>query len=303
MGVPAPLGVSASGRSPYWPHDEANGVIQGTFAAVLASVPFQFMGPLNLWLYASFTSSLAITSGSLSATIGAAGAVAAGTAISSTLLPKGTTMSAIGGGGGVTLTLVLPIYTYWAKTKVGFAKITDIPDTEWLLGAAVTGPGIPANTTVSAIDVPSVQPSVYDPKGVRGTVTISNNVTAATDDNSRAPFTFAIDDGVLTSGTDSAAVFTGGSILFHATVQLERSFDGGSIWLPCNIGSGGTLAKWIGDGSATGVPISISFGEPENMVLYRLNCLAYTGITSTDLNFRISETGQAAKTLSVPTLS
>lgn len=305
MGVPATLGVSASGRSPYWPEEDrqANGVIQGTLAAVRASKPFAFMGPMNLWLWAAFTTSLTTTNGSLSADVGAAGALAAGTSISSTLLPKGTTMSTIGGGGGVTTTLVLPIYTYWAKSKTGIAKITDLESTQWLLGAAVSGRGIPAGTTVLSIDTPAVLPTTFQPNGVKGTVTISNAITDSPNENIKSPFEFAIDAAAIVAGTDSAAVFTGAAILWHATVQLERCFDGGATWLPCNIGGSGALAQWIGDGSTTGQPVSLSFGEPERQILYRLNALAYTGITTTSLNYRISETGQAATTLAVPTIS
>lgn len=202
---------------------------------------------------------------------------------------------------GTDVTLVLPIYTYWAKTVAGSDQITDLPSTEWLLGATVSGLGIPAGSTVLSIDVEAVAPSQFHRTGVKGTVTISNAVTEAPQDNGRSPFEFAIDDGVVPAGADADATFTGASIFFNATVQLERSFDGGATWLPCNIGSSGALAQWGGSASTT--PVSISFGEPESYVLYRLNALAYTGITDTTLNYRVSETGQAARTLAIPTLS
>ncbi len=296
MGVPAPAGVSASGRSPYWPHDKANGVIQGTIGAVAATKPFAFYGPMNLWLWASFETDLTLTDGSLTGVVGATGALAAGVSINSTLLPAGTTMSGLAGSDA---TLVLPIYTYWAKTKVGFAKITDLLSTQWLLGAAVSGHGIPDGTTVLSIDVEAVAPSQFHPNGVKGEVTISNAVVDVNQDNGRQPFEFAIDDGAIVAGVDAAAVFTGAAIVFNSTVQLERSFDGGATWLPCNIGGSGALARW---GSATQTPISITFGEPELQVLYRLNAVAYTGIAGTTLNYRISETGQRATTLAIQTI-
>jgi len=99
--------------------------------------------------------------------------------------------------------------------------------------------------------------------------------------------------GIL-AGTDNAAVFTGAAIVFNATVQLERSFDGGATYVPCNLGSGGILAQWT-----TG-PVSLTFGEPEKNVLYRLNCLAYDTGT---INYRISQTGGAAESLAVGPLS
>lgn len=63
---------------------------------------------------------------------------------------------------------------------------------------------------------------------------------------------------------------------FSATVQLERSFDG-ALWLPI---------------TARGSPISFTapctevFEEPEDGVLYRLTCTAYTSGT---VNYRISQ--------------
>lgn len=296
MGVPAPAGVSASGRSPYWPREDrqANGIVQGTLAAVRASRPFAFWGKFNLWLWASYTTSLTLTDGSLTGVVGAAGALGAGASISSTLLPKGTTMSAL---GGTNATLVLPIYTYWAKTIPGVAKITGLLSTQWLLGATVTGNGIPAATTVLSIDTPAVAPSQFHPKGVPGVVTLSAAVTAGAQDNGDQPFEFALAANSIVAGVDAAAVFTGAAIVFNATVQLERSFDGGSTWIPANIALSGTLASWTG---TTITPISAQFSEPERQILYRLNALAYTGITGTTLNYRMSTTGQAATTLAVP---
>lgn len=98
----------------------------------------------------------------------------------------------------------------------------------------------------------------------------------------------------VAGGTDNAAIFTGAAITFNATVQLERSFDGGSTWIVCNQGSSGALAQWT-----TG-PISLTFGEPEKNVLYRLNCTAYSSGT---INYRISQTGGAAESLAIGPLS
>lgn len=293
MGVPAPSGVSASGRSPYWPDDRANGVVQGTLAAVKPSEPFAFLGPMNVFLWASYNTELTVTSGSATATVAAAGALAAGSAINSSLVPRGTTMSAI---AGTDITLVLPAYTYWGKTKAGVAEITDLEDTTWLLGATVTGPGIPAATTVTAIDTPAIA-------GVqKGVVTISAAPTSAPVLDEQSPFRFQIVVGALTSGADADAVFTGAAIVYNGTPQLERTFDGGATWLPCNMGSSGVLAQWA-SGTTGGVPVSLSFGEPEQYVMYRINMLAYSAITGTTFNYRISETGQAARTLAVPTLT
>ncbi len=287
MGVPASYGVAASGESPY-ARDAANAVIQGTLAAVRATKAFAFNGPMNLWLWASLNVTLTTTAGSLTGVVSAAGALAAGTAVKSTLVPPGTTMSGI---GGTNITLVLPIYSFNCTVKAGVAKLYDIPDTTWLLGATVSGTGV--SGTVTAIDTPAVN-------GAGGVVSISAAATAAPTRNDKVPIDFTLALNCIAAGVDTAATFTGLAIVFNANILLERSFDGGSTFLPCNIGGSGAPAQWTG---ATLGPVSLSFGEPEGLVLYRLNALAYTGITSTTLNYRISETGQAAKTLSVPTLS
>lgn len=65
---------------------------------------------------------------------------------------------------------------------------------------------------------------------------------------------------------------------FSATVQLERSFDGGTTWLPVTY-IDGTAISWT-------APISTSFSEPELGVQYRFNCTAYTSGT---VSWRISQ--------------
>ena len=65
---------------------------------------------------------------------------------------------------------------------------------------------------------------------------------------------------------------------FDAMVQLERSFDGGTTWHPCT-DNAGTVQTWS-------VPMTIVIEEPEDGVLYRLNCTAYTSGT---VNYRVSQ--------------
>ena len=65
---------------------------------------------------------------------------------------------------------------------------------------------------------------------------------------------------------------------FAASVQLERSFDGGTTWLPITA-SGVQLFKWT-------APASEVNQEDQASVLYRLNC---TSFTSGTVNFRISQ--------------
>jgi hypothetical protein len=65
---------------------------------------------------------------------------------------------------------------------------------------------------------------------------------------------------------------------FVGTVQLERSFDGGTTWLPITA-AGTQLYAWT-------APASESASDDETGVLYRLNCIAYTSGT---VNYRVSQ--------------
>lgn len=66
---------------------------------------------------------------------------------------------------------------------------------------------------------------------------------------------------------------------FAGTIQLEKSFNGGTTWLPINEDNTGTPAAYTG-------PVCLSGFEPEYGVLYRWNCTAYTSGT---VNYRISQ--------------
>jgi hypothetical protein len=63
---------------------------------------------------------------------------------------------------------------------------------------------------------------------------------------------------------------------FVGTVQLERSFDKGSTWLPVTA---------LGNSITFTGPCTEVFEEPEYCVTYRLNCTAYTSGT---INYRLS---------------
>lgn len=65
---------------------------------------------------------------------------------------------------------------------------------------------------------------------------------------------------------------------FVASVQLERSFDGGTTWLPLTA-NGTQIYKFT-------APCSEGGDETEAGVLYRLNCTAYTSGT---VNYRLSQ--------------
>lgn len=287
MSVVPLKGVSASGKSSYV-NDFANGVDQGVLSAVGPSKPFAFYGALNLWVWTEFLTSLQVVNGSLNGTVGSAGAIAAGAAIRSTVVPPGTTVASI---GGTTPVLALPIRTFYGKSIGGQPTLTGLYDTTWLQGAAVTGLGF-AGATVSTIDRAAIIAA-----GITGNVTLNANASVGPQDQNPTPFEFALASAGLTSGTDNNAVFTGAAIGLTGQIQLERSFDGGQTWIPANIGGSGALAQF-----STATPVSIAFGEPERETLYRLNLTALTPAAGNSLHYRISATGQAATTIALQTL-
>lgn len=289
MGLPAPAYSSAPPVSPAG--DKANAVLAGSFGAVGPSQPFSFLGPMNVAIWGSINTSLATTAGSLSATLGSATGLQAGAGVNSANVPPGTT---IGSLSGTTATLAIPPISMPGQVSTQSASITGLPSTTGLVGATVTGPGIPSGTTVLSIGT-AADPTQVPP--VLGSVQISKtpNANSPLPELQKSFYTFArTGNAIVASSTDSAAFFTGAGVTFSATVQVERSFDGAATWVVCNEGGGGTLAQY-----SAGTPVSLSFGEPEGDVLYRLNCIAYT---SGVINYRISETGQAATSLSIPTI-
>lgn len=66
---------------------------------------------------------------------------------------------------------------------------------------------------------------------------------------------------------------------FVATIQLEKSYDGGTTWLPIAKNVNGDLMSYT-------IPINMCMWEPEHNILYRWNCTAYTSGT---VNYRISK--------------
>jgi hypothetical protein len=292
MGITAPSGVDASGLPAAG--DQANAVLSGSFVAIGPSQPFAFRGPMNLAIFASLTLTLTTVAGSLNATVSDGSGLAAGAAINSVNVPRGTTVGSVVVNA---ITLKIPAITLQGVVSTSAPQISGLPDTTGLVGATVAGPGIPAGTTVLAILTPAVAPTNVSP-GVPGVVQISNLPTVAPAVNYPQQFyTFARTGNAITVGAaDAAALFTGAGITFNATVQLERSFDGGATFIACNIGAG-ALAQFTG---AAVTPVNLTFGEPEKNVLYRFNCLAWTSGT---INFRISQTGGAAESLAIGPLS
>lgn len=306
MGIAAPLGVAASGQPTSYrswadkaTRDWANSVVQGTLSAVGPGKAAAVRGPMNAMVWGSYNTSLATTNGSTSATVGTAGAIAAGVAVDSVNVPRGTTVQSL---SGTTATLAFPTITIYGTTQSGVDQIAGLPSTAGLVGSTVSGPGIPAGTIVLSVATAAVAPTVNNQgqpvaTGTPGVVVISAAPTSADPSGAQQPFEFALTSNSVTTGTDTAAIFTGAPILVNATMQLEFSVDGGASWLPGNIGGTGTLAQYV-----VTTPIRVTFGEPEKFVYWRWNCLAYAAVTNVTLNTRISTTGEAATSLSVPSV-
>lgn len=308
MGIPAPIGVSAAGLPPQG--DQANAVVTGKFTAVGPGLPFAFRGPMNLAIWAAFATALTTTAGSLTATTGASGAIAPGASVNSVNVPRGTVYGTFSGGSGA---LVLPTVTLWCdiNAQTGAVSTPAEFNVNQLLGATVTVPSgvvnasIPASTTVLSVSRQNIAPTGAAPgggsgsAGTRGAILLSSVPTSVPANNPRVPLQFALTTSAITvSGADANATFTGTAIVYTGTVQVERSFDGGLTWLVCNVGGSGQLAQYN-----AGTPVSITFGEPEKAVLYRLNCTTYSGISGISINYRISQTGGAAESLAIGPLS
>lgn len=84
-----------------------------------------------------------------------------------------------------------------------------------------------------------------------------------------------VSDDINRSGGFNAALWG----VFVGTMQLERSFDGGTTWLPCSLDTSGTVASYT-------APVSLTCNEPERNVLYRWRCTAFTSGT---INYRLSK--------------
>lgn len=91
--------------------------------------------------------------------------------------------------------------------------------------------------------------------------------------------------GAVSAGTFTATGTSSGILLFGdfnfslrgtyaGNVVLEKSFDGGTVWIPVSIDGTGTPVAWY-SGGATALSASIVTQEVELGVLYRVNCDSY----------------------------
>lgn len=94
----------------------------------------------------------------------------------------------------------------------------------------------------------------------------------------------AFTSGTLTSAAAGAGMYVVGNFnisvsgTFVATLIPERSFDGGTTYLPLAFSDGTTISY--------SAPASATWSEPETGVLYRVRCSAFTSGT---IAWRISQ--------------
>lgn len=291
MAIPSLAGVAAYDKTST---DKANGVVTGVIAAVGAGKPFSVWGPMNFVLYTTVNLSLQVTKGSNGATIGGAGAnVNVGDTVKSSLVPPGTTVLTNSAG---TATLAFPTQT-WPGQLVAGQPIIRFPN------------GVPTGLNLNALVGATIAAAgqSYFGSGVTvlsvGADGLSLNLSAAPASvpttPTPIPIEFALTANCITaSGTDNNALFIGSGITMNGTFILERSFDGGPTWIGCNVGGSGTLAKYVNPAN----PLSITFGDPEMAMLYRINCTAFGSNSGVVINYRFSTTGQAAVSVSVPAI-
>lgn len=296
MAVPAAPGVAANDKSAT-SQDRANGLVTGTIAAVGPGKAFPVWGPMNFLAYGVLADALTCTKGSNTVTVGSSTNCNVGDSVQSTLVPAGTTVKTSPGAGAITL--AFPTQTWRGAITTANAAIR-FPN------------GVPAGLTLAALVGAAVSdPSGYFPSGVTVlgvgldgvSLQTSAPPTTAPADASNVPIEFALTNNCVTTGTDTAATFSGVTTPLGASVitfQLERSLDGGSTWICCNVGGFGTLAQYI---NPTG-PVQVAFGDPEAGSLYRVNCLAFSSaVDNTTCRYRWSTTGQAGIVMSTPALS
>jgi hypothetical protein len=199
----------------------------------------------------------------------------AGTGASGTPAP-GDQANAVVSGIFTALGTTRPFSFYGPFNVVLYASITSaLTTTKGSNTASVaSGTGIAAGQSIKSANVPPGT-TWASFSGTSGTLAFPPGQTSA----------------AVVTGTDAGASYTGSTINYTGSVQLERSFDGGYTWVVCGVGGSGTQAVFVGGGA-----ISVLAAEPERGVLYRLNC---TALSANNINYRLSATGVAALSLAV----
>lgn len=93
------------------------------------------------------------------------------------------------------------------------------------------------------------------------------------------------------TGTSAATAFLGAFNLamwgtFTGTILVEKTYDGGTTWVPVAQDVAGTPASYSLALTASGINLTLC--EIETQVAWRIRCTAYTSGT---LNYRLSQGG------------
>lgn len=295
MGYPSPLGLAGFGTPPYG--DGATAVLSGSFTETGVSSPFAFYGSANFTLYCQVENTISTTQGSSTATVtgSTASLIEAGTSIYTALFQSGSVFSAYSAGSGTIAFQPLGVYgdvTPLSDIITGyFPTDGNIPGTD-ITGSVITGYGIPDSTTISEIIVHSDKTFIASSRNPNKVVIrLSQAATELPNLPNITPRTaLTIYPSTNMLPTDSnSAFFTGSSLPYTGSVQLEKSYDGGYTWIVANIGPPGSGALAIYQNASS---VSFSLFEPEKQVLYRWNCTSLTLAGSNDtVQYRISQTG------------
>ena len=127
----------------------------------------------------------------------------------------------------------------------------------------------------------SITPVTYD----KANLVIAGAFTGATQVSAASPIYGSFTVSIWGNGGPNAA--------WVASIQLEKSYDGGTTWIVAGVGGSGAQAIFN-----SGQDISIPVNEPEQGVGYRLDCTGYT--SGEPINYRISATGVLATSNGIP---
>lgn len=199
MGKLAPAGVGASGTPPTG--DQANAVIQGTFAAAGVSLPFAIYGAFNVSIWGSTNTALTTTNGSSSASVASGTGIAAGQVVNSVNVPPGTTWATFSGTSG---TLAFATGYTNANVVTGVDAAAIIATTAWA-GTMVLERSFDGGQTYLNCGVGGAgQPASYD-----GATMAGNAVSIVASEPERGVL-YRLNCRVYTSGTINYRISTSG---------------------------------------------------------------------------------------------
>lgn len=314
MGIPAQFCLGDFGTPPVG--DQANGVVSGQFIAPGVSSYFSFFGYTNFNLtsvapnvvttnYQTFDIQVTgptIASLSNGCSIGFIYNISIEDPSTSTF-PPGGVLTGYNPGTGAGIISFPPTFIT-AKVNTGSSIIkgnfptngfNDGVNNPNIIDSFVTGPPFPNGANIISIIVPSNQMFGFNtPHPNIAIVEVDTPAITMPNPPAFQKLTLTLEPNIM-AGTSTNAFFTGSTIKYNGSVQLEKSYDGGNTWYIANIGPPGSGALAIFQDASS---VSFSLYEPEQGVLYRWNCTSFTPFTtgSDFIQYRISSTGVANQT-------